>query len=67
MESISDRILGLEYDEAESLLQNEGVNFVVKYTEPDRKKEMFDTGEHKDRVVRVRKIDDTYELTVCEV
>lgn len=67
MKSVSDRILGMEFDEAESLLLDEGVNFVVKYTEPDRKKAMFDTGEHIDRVIRVKKIDDTYELTVCEV
>lgn len=67
MKSVSDRVLGMEFDEAESLLRDEGVNFVVEYTEPDRKKNMFDTGEHKDRVIRVKKVNDIYELTVCEV
>lgn len=67
MNSVSDTVLGMELSEAKSLLQKEEVNFVVIYTEPDRKKQMFDTGEGIDRIIRVKKAEDIYELTVCTV
>lgn len=67
MKSVADRVLGMELSEAKSLLQKEGVNFVVLYTEPDRKKDMFDVGEGLDRVIRVKKVNDCYELTACTV
>ena len=72
MESVSDQLLGMELNEAESLLQVEGVTFVVKYTETNRKKTMFEGGEKKHRIVRVKDMVNEdkgvqKELTVCIV
>ncbi len=65
MHSISDQILGMELSEAEALLQDEGVTFVISYTEADRKKDIFDKGEGIHRIIRVTEKDGVYELIVC--
>lgn len=67
MRSVSDRLLGMELNEAKALLQKEGVAFVVKYTESDSKKDFSGGSDRKYRIVRVRKIDEKQELTACKI
>ena len=67
MGSVSDIILGMELNDAKALLQEEGVAFVVRYTETDRKKDYSGSSVRKNRVVRVKEIDEKQEITVCRI
>lgn len=64
MDSVSDRLLGMELEDAKALLRLEEVAFVVKYTKADIKKGIYDKGEGKCRIIRVKKANGQLELTV---
>ena len=67
MGSVSERLTGMELDEAKALLLNEEVTFTVGYTKADREMVRKPECEGKHRVVRVKEKKGELELTICVI
>jgi|GEM_PF-4426315 len=68
MMPVSERLQGMDLNEAKALLRKEGVTFTVRYTEAINKKHYYENREEKTRIVRIiENPDEELELTVCVV
>ena len=66
MKDIPD-ILGFDLEEAEMLLEEEGVDFYIKETKPSSKAFCDKMNDDSYRIIRVRPVGSRYEITVCRV